>query len=665
MRNKKRVIWIGVYILIAVLFTSIHLSQGQASPGFFIFWKSIFQDEQQMTFLLYNRLPRFVIGCLAGSALAIAGMLMQTLTKNPLASASTLGIHAGTYFFIVAAAIAFPSVSSTGSLLVAFIGGLIAASIVWLLVGRALDPVRVALTGLIVGMLFSSFTSALQLFFSNEVAGLFLWGSGTLLQLDWSGVQFSWPWLLVATIIALLASQKFDVLLLGEETAIGLGEKVNTIKSIGWLVAIFLAATTVAVVGPIGFVGIISPHIVRLMGFTRHRQMIIGNILIGSMLLVGADILVRFISPTTEIPVGAMTAIIGGPWLIYLAVKMGKTRQAKGSSLNGHESFSRKWLVFSILLLFLTLIIVMSLLFGGTSFTPIQSLFSELSTNPYVWNFRVPRVLVSFMVGMLMAASGVMLQVVLRNPLADASVLGVTTGAGMMAMITLILLPGVSIFFLPFSAMIGAMITMLIILAVGAKSGFQPVMLVLIGVSISAVCSAIIQVIVVKSKLGVTGALTWLSGSTYGSSWDGVWIAGVIILVLFPIIYYFHKTFDVLLFGDELAIGFGLKVSKIRLYMIIIGVILSGASVALVGTIGFIGLLAPHAARHMVGTKHVFVFPISVLLGGILLVLADFLGRFLLAPNEIPAGLLVSLIGAPYVLYLLHKSGKVRMSGVR
>ena len=192
---------------------------------------------------------------------------MQTMTKNPLASASTLGIHSGAYFFVVACAIFFPRSSGNHPLLLAFGGGLVAALLVWSLVGKTLDPVRVALTGMIVSLLFASFTAALQLLFANEVAGLFLWGSGTLLQLDWSGVQFAWPWIGIVLLILLSTSRKLDVLLLNEEAAIGIGEKVGRIKLVGWLAAIFLAALTVAVVGPIGFVGIIAPHIVRLLGF--------------------------------------------------------------------------------------------------------------------------------------------------------------------------------------------------------------------------------------------------------------------------------------------------------------------------------------------------------------------------------------------------------------
>ncbi|MFO1443925.1 iron ABC transporter permease [Bacillus sp. Bva_UNVM-123] len=648
---------IGLFILLA----SIHLSQGQSSSGYISFWRELFNDQQQQNFFLYNRLPRFVIGCIAGSALAVAGMLMQTITKNPLASAGTLGIHSGAYFFIIAGAIFLPQVSWGYPLILAFLGGIAAASLVWFLVGKALDPVRIALTGMIVSLLFSSFTAALQLLFANEVSGLFLWGSGTLLQLDWSGVQFAFPWILVVLILALASSRKLDILLLGDEAAIGLGEKVGTMKVIGWIIAILLAATTVAVVGPIGFVGIIAPHIVRLMGFRLHFSMILGNIIMGALLLIGADILVRLVSQTSELPVGAMTAMIGGPWLVYLAIKMSKNVRSKPSTLNGNEAFKRKGTVIILISIVSIGSLIVGILFGGTSFTPLNEIINELAYNAYVWDFRVPRVITSFLVGMLMAAGGVILQAVLRNPLADASVLGVTSGAGMMAMLCLLVFPGLSYIFVPIGAVIGAFLVMGMILLTSFRNGFQPVMVVLIGVAISAICSAVIQILIVKSKFHASQVLTWLSGSTYGTTWGDVYFAFIVIIISFPIIYHFSKAYDVLIFGEEIAIGFGLKTTKVRLMMLITGVLLSAISVAIVGTIGFIGLLAPHAARRLVGIKHEFVFPVSVLLGGVLLTIGDFLGRYVLAPNDVPAGLLVSLVGSPYLLYLLSKTGKVTM----
>ncbi|SEN91206.1 iron complex transport system permease protein [Amphibacillus marinus] len=659
MRLKSSLLLVGSIFLFIVL-GLIHVSQGQASSGFFNFWHEVWNDSQQMNFLLHSRMPRFIIGCIAGAALANAGMLLQTMTKNPLASASTLGIHAGAYFFVVAFAIFIPRAGYSYPLLISLAGGLMAALTVTFLVGKSLDPVRIALTGLIVTMLFSSLTSALQLLFANEVGGLFLWGAGTLVQLDWSGVQFASPWVIGLLIFALIISHRFDFLLLGDDVAIGLGQNITITKALGWFIAILLTSITVAAVGPIGFVGIIAPHLVRLMGFTKHRSMIIGNIIVGAGLLIMADILVRIVSQTAELPVGAMTAIIGAPWLIYLALKMRKQTKSAGKVLEGKVRVTKLAPFYLGLVLVTLLLITTSLSFGGTSFTRLAELPQELLYNRFVWDFRVPRVFVSLLIGMMMAGSGLLMQTVLRNPLADTSVLGISSGASVFAMLFLLVFPQAPIIFVPIGAFIGAFVTMAIILLISVRSGFQPIILILMGIAISAVGSAIIQILLVRANLYAGLALTWLAGSTYGSSWQDFSIVIVAIVVILPIVISFAKTFDLLAFDDEVAIGLGVKAGKMRLIMILLAVSLTAVSVSVVGTIGFIGLLAPHIARQLVGPKLVKLLPLSLLLGGMLLISADFLGRLLLAPKEVPAGIIVSLIGAPYLLYLLKRMNRVK-----
>lgn len=649
-------------VLLFIILGLIHLSQGQASTGLLSFWMEVWDNEQELNFLLYSRMPRFLIGCLVGAALAVAGMLLQTMTRNPLASASTLGIHAGAFFFVVLFSIFFPSIKGAFPFFVTMLGGIIAALIVSFLVGRALDPIRIALTGLIVTMLFSSFTSALQLLYENEVSGLFLWGAGTLLQLDWSGVQFALPWVLFTLLFAFIIGHRFDALLLGEDVAVGLGQNVMISKLIGWGIAIILAAVSVTVVGPIGFVGIMAPHIVRLMGFRKHRSMLIGNIVVGAGLLICADIFVRMISSMSELPVGAMTAIIGAPWLVYLALKVSRKTRTAGGALEGKvriKHIKRFYVLISLAVLGL---VGFSLSFGGTSFTSLLELPRELMYNTFVWDFRLPRVVVSFGIGMMMAASGLMMQTVLRNPLADASVLGVTSGASVVAMLVLIVFPQAPFVLIPIGALIGALVTMGIVLFISARSGYQPMILLLMGVAISAVGSAIIQILLVRANLHASQALTWLAGSTYGTSWSDLVIVVITSLLLFPVILYMANTFEILSLSDELSIGLGVQTSKMRMFMIILAVMLSSISVSVVGAIGFIGLLAPHIARQLVGPKLLQLLPLTIVIGGILLISADFLGRVVLAPKEIPAGIIVSLIGAPYLLYLLKKTNKIKAS---
>ncbi|MDZ7834402.1 MAG: iron chelate uptake ABC transporter family permease subunit [Alkalibacterium sp.] len=188
-----------------------------------------------------------------------------------------------------------------------------------------------------------------------------------------------------------------------------------------------------------------------------------------------------------------------------------------------------------------------------------------------------------------------------------------------------------------------------------SKTGFQPILVALIGISVSAVGSAIIQILVVRSRLVVSAALVWLSGSTYAKGWSDLYLAVILFTLLVPAAIYLTRALNALAFGDEIATSHGLSVTKARAFALVIGVALSAAAVSMVGTIGFIGLLAPHIARRLTGYFHLPLMIVSMMIGGLLLNLADLLGRVLIAPKEIPSGLVVTLIGAPYLLYLLKK----------
>jgi iron complex transport system permease protein len=490
----------------------------------------------------------------------------------------------------------------------------------------------------------------LQLLFENETNGLFLWGAGTLLQLDWSGVQFAFPFVFISIIIAVLAGKALDTLSLGEELATSLGQSIIKVKILAWTFAIVLAAVTVSVVGVIGFVGLMAPHIVRLMGVRGHRSLMVHSFLWGSVILIAADVVARWIQPTQEIPVGAMTALVGGPWLMYLAYRTAKRQKRGEKPLGGTKNpLPLKVLIPSVLLV-IGVIVFISFSFNGETWIPMSDWISKI-----VWNFRIPRVITAFLIGAMLAVSGVLLQGVLRNPLADASVLGITSLGGAGAMIFLVLFPTLSVSWMPLGALIGSVVAMMIIFATSWRTGFQPILVALIGISVSAFGSALIQILVVKSKLVVAAALVWLSGSTYAKGWGDVEIVTIVFLLLIPIAIYFTRSLNALAFGDDVAASHGLEISKTRIWALVIGVALTAGAVSIVGTIGFIGLLAPHIARRLVGYSHLPLMIVSMLIGGFLLVLADFIGRVILTPKEIPSGLVVALIGAPYLLYLLRK----------
>lgn len=663
----------GAGIILLGLFGFLDMSRGETSIPIRTVWASLISptDTMESNIVWSLRFPRAVIGLLAGGALAVAGALLQNATRNPLAEGSTLGINAGAFLALNIAAVFFPSLASAASVWVCLFGGAVAAAFAFGLAGGSKAPtVKLALAGMIVTMTLSSFTGAIQLFYEYETSGLFLWGSGSLIQIDWDKVAFIWPWVIAASLVTILASPKWDIMEMDEDTITSLGQKAGRIRLSGLLLAVALSALAVSTVGPIGFVGLVAPHLIRLLGIRKHRWLLPNCFVWGAVIVLLADTIAQqFVSSLGMVPVGAVTAIIGAPWLIWLAVRATKGKGRAGSSQGNSAGKLTTRLPYSVLLVLLlalfVVVAVLSLAFGGVRL-PVQQVVQTLLgggdelTRNILLQIRLPRTLVAIAAGMALAVSGILLQAVVRNPLADPSIIGVTSGAGAGAMLVMVALPGISIKFMPISALIGAIAAAALIYLLTKKSGLQPATVALVGIAVSAVASSIIQVLVIEAQLTVTTALAWLSGTTYARGWNELWQLLIWPVVLVPIALYLSYRLDVLQFSDETIAGLGLRIERNRLIAAAVGVALAAAAVSIVGTIGFVGLLAPHAAKMIAGHQHRKLIPLAMTIGGILLMIADVLGRSLLAPKEVPSGLVIALIGAPYILWLMWRSGKVK-----
>ncbi|UKS31339.1 iron ABC transporter permease [Paenibacillus sp. HWE-109] len=669
---KKIAVFGGGLVSLTLLFF-ISLTQGEADITFQDVIGSLLAagDQQSQHVVLGMRLSRATMGVLAGAALAVAGVLLQTVTKNPLASAGTFGINAGAYFVIVAATVFVPSLVLSVPLLLALIGGLGGAMIAYFLAGgRKGTPVRLALAGMIVTMALASFTSALQLLFENETNGLFMWGSGSLVQNDWKGVQFSWPWIALALMVLMFFVRTLDLLELDEETARSLGQKVGVVRLSALIIAILLASVAVSVVGPIGFVGLIAPHLVRLIGYRRHLVLIPAAALWGASVVVGADAVAKLVRSTIgELPVGTVTAVLGAPWLIWLAVR--STRSPKsgetGSSMSvGTARF--RW-HYPVLIAGAFVLLIALLVFGltqGSLKVPVGEVIKVLTGTGLdmyqniILKLRLPRMLVAVLAGAGLAISGVLLQGAVRNPLADPSVIGVTSGAGVGALLLIVVWPGAAGFLLPVFALAGAALAAAAVYTLSWRKGLHPTVVTLVGIAITAMGSAIIHFLVIKSQMHAASALAWLAGSTYGRGWgEFLWMSAGLI-VLGPYAWYLGRRIDLLSFSDNTSLGLGLRLRQTRLIAAMAGVGLAALAVTTVGTVGFIGLLAPHAARTMVGQNHKRLVVLAAMLGAILMIAADVVGRVIIAPKEIPAGLVVAVIGTPYLLWLMARSAKAK-----
>lgn len=330
---------------------------------------------------------------------------------------------------------------------------------------------------------------------------------------------------------------------------------------------------------------------------------------------------------------------------------------------------TRKIMSVSMILLLAILAVFLVSLNMGTMKIPLAEVIKAFngtgSEQNYtvLMHFRLPRVVIAILIGAGIAVSGAILQSVSRNALADPGILGINSGAGLAVVLYIFYFQGSSfssgiwsVYIMPFAALFGAFLAAFLIYSLAWKQGVTPIRLVLVGIGINAAFGALIIVFqLMMDPNNFIQATIWLSGSIWGASWEYVVAILPWILLLIPWAVYKSQHLNVLNLGDLTAAGLGITVERERRTLLFISVALAGACVAVGGGIAFLGLVAPHLARKLVGPRHQGMLPVSALLGSLVLLAADMIGKNLMAPFEIPVGLVVSCLGAPYFIYLLIK----------
>ena len=270
--------------------------------------------------------------------------------------------------------------------------------------------------------------------------------------------------------------------------------------------------------------------------------------------------------------------------------------------------------------------------------------------------FRLPRIILALLVGAALATSGAILQGITRNALADPGILGINNGAALAAVALLVYFKDIPVQLLPWAAFGGALATAVCIYLLAWRGGSSPIRLILIGIGFAAVAQALTTLLVVFGDINdVQQAFVWLSGSVYGRGWEEVRTLLWWLIVLLPLTFLSARYLNTLALGDEAATGLGSRVEVQRGFLILLSVALAAGAVAAAGTVGFVGLVAPHITRRLVGPNHEGLLPATALLGGLLVLLADFVGRTVIAPSQLPAGLVTAMIGAPYFMVLLWR----------
>ncbi|ELD8085305.1 iron chelate uptake ABC transporter family permease subunit [Staphylococcus pseudintermedius] len=299
---------------------------------------------------------------------------------------------------------------------------------------------------------------------------------------------------------------------------------------------------------------------------------------------------------------------------------------------------------------------ILSLSAGAVWISPIAVIKEVWSGDNFILSeFRVPRMLLGILVGAALAISGAVIQGVIRNPLASPDVIGITKGASLAAVIVIIVFPTAPLFVLPVASFIGALVISLILSLLISWQGIKGSQLALIGMAIGAVVMALVQYLLIRNPMEANIALVWLTGSLFGRSMDHVLTILPWLIVAIPVIFLYARKLDILHLGEEVATALGTHVQRTKMILLFTSVMLAGAAISVVGGLSFLGLIAPHIARSLVGHQHRHIVAMSGLVGALLMVIADGLARIIAPPIDIPVGVLIAIIGAPYFLYVLRK----------
>lgn len=600
---------------------------------------------QSMLLFQYSFLPRIAVALLAGASLGLAGWLCQLLLKNPLAEPATLGIASGAQLGLTVATLLGGSVMLSQGL--SLTGAMISALIIFVLSSqRQLSPLTLLLTGLIIGLFCSALQNGIALFRHEQLQSLFIWSSGNLTQNDWSVAKVLAPVLLLIVLLVLLFSRPLNLLRLSDTMVNSLGGRSQRIRLGGLLLVTLAAGWTVSQVGIIGFIGLFAPQICRLLPHKRFISHLLLVMMFGALVLLACDqlsVLSQYAG--YQFTAGNITAIGGIPLMLFIIAKARfiTTPDLRPPVRHTVMMTGTKYVLTGLLLLLVTLLAV-----------SITRNAHGLVLN---WHdplaFRWPRAVVAGSCGALLAIGGVILQRLTANPLASPEVLGVNSGAACGVVLMLIFFPATgSIGIFP-AALAGALLSLAIIICFAFGSYSSSSRILLAGTALSALAAAVISLLLASGAPNASQIISWLSGSAWGATPQMALSGLLIVVIALPLSLLFSRWLTLLPLGGQVASSLGLALRPVTGVLLVYCAVLSACATLLLGPMSFIGLLAPQVTRQT-GVRHVAAaLPVAATTGAVLMILADTLGRMVIWPFQIPAGVMAVLLGTPVFVWLL------------
>lgn len=618
-------------------------------------WAQLFADANTLPLpalmVQNNTLPRMAMALLAGGSVAAATMLMQQIMRNPLASDSTLAVSSGAQSALVAATVFAPTWLLYGTSWVAFAGSAAAlGAVLWLSTRRELLPLTVILSGLVVSLYLGAFTGIVMLFFSEETRGVMQWGGGSLVQDSWHDtLGLLWRVVAAAVLTALLI-KPLNMMGLGDAQAEALGISVKKIRLLALATAAFLSAGVVGYVGMMGFVGLAAATIVRHSGIRTLPARLGMAFVFGALLLMLTDNSLMLLKHYhgIDLPAGAVTALIGAPLLLWLMMRA-PARPVFQTDADRPAVRTNA----SPLLPYLPLLAL---------FTAFLALFigrSDTAWLAFDWqffDFRYPRVLTAAATGAILAVTGVILQRITQNPMAGPEILGISSGTAFGAMAAVLLFnitSGSGWFWL--AGVCSALLSLGLLMLFNRRNGLAPEKVLLTGMAMAALADAAIRAWTASGDFRVQQLLIWMSGSTYHATPQSALIIAAVAVFTLAASLPLQRWLALLGLDSVVAQSVGVNVARARLALIIFSALLTAAATLLIGPLSFVGLLAPHLANLLGARLPKQQILSSALIGATVMTAADWLGRQVLYPYEVPAGMMATLLGGAYFMWMMRK----------
>lgn len=573
-------------------------------------------------------LPEIAAAFLAGGLLALASTALQQVVHNPLASDSTLAVAGGAQLALMLVTLFFPAAGLFGSFWVAFAGAVAAMLLVLLVAGAGgANALALILAGLLANMVFAAIAAVISQFYSDLLLGIMVWGAGSLLQDGWATVTaLLWTSLAAALALALLY-RPLTLLALDDAQARRLG-----------------------VISFAGLAGASVAHLLRVRAMGARFAL---SFLAGGLLLLVVDSLLNIAGHFlgTLLPAGALCGVLGAPFLIFLVLRQRKAAQgfAREAPPSAPSPRLASWRT-----PLLGLAVLLALLVLSQGFTAGADGWGWHWQGELILDHRLPRSLSAMAVGIMLACAGVLLQTLTRNPMASPEVLGISSGVALAVIAAFLAFPALGSGGLLLAGAGGALAVAVLVLWLARR--LQPAWLLVTGVAIAALMQGVMTVVQLSGNPQLQGVLSWLAGSTWYARPHTAPLLVLLALVLLAAALLCGKPLKLLALGETVAGSLGLAVRRSRSLLLVLVALMSAVATLAVGPLSFIGLMTPHLARRSGAVSPEKQLPIAALYGAALMLVADWLGRYLIFPYELGAGVIASLLGGGFFLLLLRQA---------